>query len=368
MRVLRFVWLLAICPAVGLATGDPGDQATISDVGLSRATFNPDDGDTVQLKYNLATAGKVTVHVYDPDGGLIRTVTDAAECQAGAHTAMWDGKDVDGHVVPDEAYTFTIETADHGVYDPTTFSGGIVGDIVDGRFDHQAGTVVYKLAAASRVLIRLGVRNGPMLKTLVDWKPRVVGNITEYWDGFDENKAVRFHDHKGFSALITYVTLPEATVIAFGNDKQTYRDYKKNPTLNRPQKPKRPRQPDSQGRLCPENLVPAAWAQSPKLLISFPKLDKEGMPQPPTAKAIVDVHLDVNASDKEDLQREQFEIIFYVDHVFFAEAERGFLPFNWRWELNQIPEGDHVLTVNISSFRGQVGVASRKIHVAKDTK
>jgi len=48
-----------------------------------------------------------------------------------------------------------------------------------------------------------------------------------------------------------------------------------------------------------------------------------------------------------------------------AQAERGYLPLNWTWELTQFPPGEHVLTVNISSFRGQVGVASRKILVEK---
>jgi hypothetical protein len=54
-----------------------------------------------------------------------------------------------------------------------------------------------------------------------------------------------------------------------------------------------------------------------------------------------------------------------VDQVFFAEAERGYLPYNFRWETETLPEGEHLLTVNISSFKGQVGVASRKVRVVK---
>ena len=77
------------------------------------------------------------------------------------------------------------------------------------------------------------------------------------------------------------------------------------------------------------------------------------------------VRIDADPADKEHLLKDQFELIFFVDNVFFAEAERGYLPYNFPWELQQLPPGEHILTVNISSFRGQVGVASRKVKVVK---
>ena len=44
-----------------------------------------------------------------------------------------------------------------------------------------------------------------------------------------------------------------------------------------------------------------------------------------------------------------------------AKAERGYLPLTWRWDLRNLAPGEHVLTVNISSFAGQVGVRSVRI-------
>jgi hypothetical protein len=86
----------------------------------------------------------------------------------------------------------------------------------------------------------------------------------------------------------------------------------------------------------------------------------------PDLKKEVAVRVEVDPADRDLLLKDQFEIIFFVDNVFFAEAERGHLPFNWRWELHQLPPGEHVLTVNISSFKGQVGVASRKIRIVQE--
>lgn len=356
---------LALTPLLVFAFVTVGrGQDGIDNVSLSASSFNPSRGDDVTLAFELPKSSTVTVKVFDPDGGLVRSLAVAVPRNKGKHEEVWDGRDDEGQPAPNEAYVFIVETAEGDVYDPTTFSGGVVRDITSARFDREAGTVVYQLPEASRVLIRLGVKNGPMMKTLVDWEPRVGGSITEYWDGRDEDKVTLLRDHKDFTALITHVSLPDATVIAYGNRVETYRDYKLGRGKGRPQKPQRPREPDPEVRLRPENLVPPAWARAPRVQLSFPKAESAGTGVP-EVKGNVDVRVDTDASDRDLLLKEQFEIIFYVDHVFFAEAERGYLPFNWRWELDQLPAGEHILTVNISSFKGRVGVASRKVRVSK---
>jgi len=347
------VFLLASA-AVGARTPEPR---------LSAASFNPSLGERLTVAYEMPVPDKVWVRFYDPDGGLVRILVDGEERAAGPHEETWDGRDLEGKVVPDEAYLVTLETASGEVYDPTTFSGGVVGDVTDGRFDHEGGTFSYRLPAASRVLIRLGVRSGPMLKTLVDWRPRVVGAITEYWDGRDEDALVDLASQPGFSVLVTYVTLPAATVITYGNGAESYRAYKLGRGQERPRKPEREPSPELRDRLRPTGLVPPAWGRAPKVSMSFPKLGSDS--EIPAVEKEVAVRVEVDPSDRDLLQSEQFEILFFVDNVFFAEAERGYLPFTWRWELEELPPGEHVLTVNVASFQGQVGVKSRKVQVVR---
>jgi hypothetical protein len=204
-----------------------------------------------------------------------------------------------------------------------------------------------------------------MLKTLVDWKPRISGQITEHWDGKDQDNLISLRDHKDFRALITYVTLPDATVIAIGNKNEMYRDYKLGRAKGRQQKPERPPKADAELRLRPEHLVPPVWMRQPRVVMSLNGDDKERAADVPKVQDTVDVRIDVDTSDREYLLQDQFEVIFFVDNIFFAEAERGYLPLNWRWELHQLPAGKHILTVNISSFKGQVGVSSRRVEVVK---
>lgn len=220
-RLMLLAWLFAAPVIAAQKTG------VIRNARLNSTTFNASRGETVRLTYELARPDTVTVRVYDPDGGLVATLLNGVKQSKGRHAVQWDGLDESGQVVPDEAYSFTVETKLGAVYDPAMHSSGEVGDLTEARFSEE-GTVVDKLPAASRVLVRLGLHDGPMLKTLVDWKPRVAGEITEYWDGFDEDKLIRLRGEQGFTALITYVTLPDATVITYGNAKETYRDYKLN--------------------------------------------------------------------------------------------------------------------------------------------
>ena len=353
-------WLIAVAPFV--AAADKSADMPITGVQLDRYTFDPARGQTIGLSYAAAKPARIKIEVFDPDGGLIRTFEEVDVEQTGPGSVTWDGRDDHGKVVPDEAYTFVITITDGSVYDPTTFSGGEVGDLTDVRFG-ASGTVSYKLPAPSRVLIRLGIRNGPMYRTLVDWKPRPAGNVNEYWDGFDRDGLVKLQGQEDFSALVTYATLPEATVIAYGNKDETYREYKLGRGKDRPQKLERPRTPEAAQRFRPDFLVPPAWAHAPRVSLNFPNFpDADAVP---AVKRALDVRIDVAEEDKPRLMEDQFEVLLFVDSQFFAEAERGYLPLNWKWELQQFPPGAHVLTVNISSFKGQVGVASRKIILEK---
>ena len=314
------------------------------------------------MRLRAAASAEAKVSIYDPDGGLVRTLTVSGSEGAEGRSVSWDGRDENGRPVSDEAYMFVVEGADGSTYDPTTFSGGEVGDLTDVSFD-ASGIVSYKLPAPARVLIRLGIRNGPMYRTLVDWKPRPAGNVNEYWDGFDKDQLVKLQGHEDFSALVTYVTLPEATVITYGNKEESYREYKLGRGQDRPQKPARERTADAQQAFRPDSLVPPAWARAPRVKLTFPDFpDPQAVPR---VKRTVNVRIDVAEEDKPRLMEDQFEVLLFVDSQFFAEAERGYLPLNWKWELQQFPPGEHILTVNISSFKGQVGVASRKIVLEK---
>ena len=48
----------------------------------------------------------------------------------------------------------------------------------------------------------------------------------------------------------------------------------------------------------------------------------------------------------------------YLDGVFLTEMEQGYVPFRWPVDSFDVPDGEHVLTVNLRGYEGHFGCAS----------
>lgn len=340
---------------------------SISSVTLSSASFNPLRGDKVELRYTLSVDSPVTVSVYDADQQLVKVLAAGAQRKAGENKEVWDGKDLDGRFVANEAYFFCIEAKDSAdqkvVYDPTTFSGGESADITQGQSNPENGTINYKLSQPSRVLLRAGIPGSALLKTVVDWEPRPAGEVTEYWNGKDEDSLIDIRNLKNYQMVLTYVTLTDTSVITFGNNKYDYRDYKSGLNTSRPHKEARPMTNDR--KVSPHFFKQRLTDRGFKVRLTFPELDQGQSNNIPVVKDRVLVRIEIPDKDKAVLMNQQYEIILLVDTIFHAEEERGYLPFNYPWELKDLPAGEHLLTVNIVTFGDQIGIGSRKIKIVK---
>lgn len=354
-------------PVVSLKeTTTPFYGKLLSNVRISKSSFNPTQGEEVAIYYNLSKPLKVTVNVYDPDQGLIKNIISGKSSNQDEHTTIWDGKDMDGKVVPDEDYFFTIRVEDKKgdteIYDPTTFSGGIEHDITTADVNSQDQTITYKMPEMGRVMIRMGIQGGPLMNTLVDWKPRVKGVITEYWNGKDKDNLVGLYNNPKFKMIVTYFTLPESSIISFGNKGQTYREYKRSLVNKRTLKIKRA---SSISKLSHHYHIPRTEDYSPEVRMKFTNtqgIDDKGNT---ILKKKTLVKIELDEKDKALFTNQQFEIVFFLDNEFYAEDEAGYTPFNWVWDLSNVAEGEHLFTVNLSSFKDQIGVLSRKVRVIK---
>lgn len=365
--VLMFLLGWALSGSVQLVVAENSQGLSLFDVKVTAASFNPSVGDTVSLSYQLSRNAKVTIKVFDPDQELIRALVSNASREGGKHQDVWDGKDDRGAIVPNEAYFFTIvadepSSGQQVVYDPVTFSGGEQFDLGQATLSREEGTLSYKLSQPSRVLVRIGIAKSALLKTLVDWEPRVAGEITEYWNGKDADNLVEVWNQK-FSTVITYFTLPDASVITVGNAKTSYRDYKTGFTEPRPKKEARPF--SNRRTISPHFLASRLTDRTFNIALHFPDFPQEAPVEIPHGTQQLLVRVDVGPEGRQVLANEQFEIIVFVDHVFFAEEERGYLPFNYPLELSQFPPGDHILTLNIATFHDHFGVGTRKFSILK---
>lgn len=359
-RVSLFPLAVLLCvPYYGMC-------AVIDNVKVSSAQFKPTGGDTVQLLFSLSAGTRsLNVLVIGPNREVVKTINLGVR-SSGVQSIRWDGRDQNGRVVPNESYYFRIEgvlrNGEGFEWDPVATSGGEFGDIQTGVFSKRSGTLTYALSQPSRVLVRVGVPGGALLKTIVDWDPRPNGSVTEFWNGFDEDGAVNGWSLKDRKIVVSYITLPQSAVIAYGGagDYRGYYDSWGRRTRRIPM----PNRLNTRS-VSPHFMKSRSTDRGFRLSVTFPELDRPGAPAVPSVRDRLLVNVDVTAKDRDVVADQQLEVILFVDLQFHSEEERGYLPFRYPLDLADLPAGEHVLTVNVVTFGDQVGIGSRRFKVVK---
>jgi len=324
-------------------------NSLVNKVCISPLTFNPSAGHNIKINYSLRKCASITVQIFGPEGEKIKTIVKQNKMLKGFNSQIWDGKDSKGIIVPNEAYRFTITATTNEssqVYNPDISKWN--------RFDTKKITVskvsraiVYKLPKQSRSRIRVGIENGPLVCTLLDWKPKIAGEIMVHWDGWDDNKIINLWENEKSKIVITNIELPKNIIITYGNKKIKYIDYKKANSFDKNQQTTNTTTPVSLSTMI-----------SPKLTISFPMI-KNNLNKIPVLDKTTIVRIDVE--DKIYLATTPYEIVFFVDNEFYSEEPAGIVPYNWMWDITNIKPGEHIITVNLVSFHDQIGATSAKV-------
>lgn len=414
----------------------------VSGVVLTPESFNPSAGQVVTFTYRLSAASGVGVKIYGPNRELIREFPADSTLVAGNHRLTWDGRDSAGNIVRDEAYFFVIEAAtsttdDNAAeprknegqvvarYDPLESSGGELVNPQEFHFKPQENSIEYVLPRPCRVRIRAGVDEGPMLSTMVNWEPRIRGLCTEVWRGKDGQGVRHFSTRSDCFLTSMAYALPENSVIAYGNKKETYREWYLREGHKRPKKPHTPRSPEKPGVMCPHWYMPPHLNRDPEILVTFPEFEQKSEPKktdappsaplskpqkpggsnpapgqdappasadaaatpeppvpplPPTPSDTVkpkeavrlsgeSVILRVTIPDDAErrfMDEQKFEMVLFVDDQRILESEQSHVPFNWRWDLTNVPPGKHYLTVNLVTANDHVGTYTVPVEIIKE--
>lgn len=227
IRTLFAVYL--ILTAAGWAAEAP----SLQNVSISKSSFSPTLGQTVQISFELGRSGAVTAQVLDRDGYLVRTLSSGENLIAGSHELEWNGLNNSGEIVPDEAYSFKIYFTANGKTE-TYFPANLIAKEVPAElsyYNRQEGLIHYSLPAAARVHIQAGSAKsnpktkeieGPVLKTVVNRAPKPTGSVVESWNGYDQSGSIYVPDLPNFTIVIAATALPENSVITFGNRSKTF--------------------------------------------------------------------------------------------------------------------------------------------------
>ncbi len=337
---------------------------TLTGVGLEPRAFDPATNQSTRIRFKLDQRAQVNLQIYDPYERLIRSIESVGQLEPGGHHLNWDGYDQAGHIVPPEAYHYTLEarTKDGSMvtHDLTDLTGGEHLGVDDVEWDAKTKRVHYTLTRSARINLRAGISNyGPFLRTLLGWVPRQAGRYSMQWDGWDSSKVLNLTSHPKLEMRADAFELPRNTIFILPladkiNEPKplSWEVHQRTPLATTAAKIRDyPRQ--------------NAWEHRDiALTLSLTKKgqrhDEEGVA---IVKDQVPIRIDVAEDRYAALFKQRFEPVFFVDGVFLGETEIGFLPTTYVWDSSGYNPGFHYLTVNIVGYEGSIGSATIKLKV-----
>lgn len=322
--------------------------------------FSPINDENISIGIKLHQPSSVEIEIISEDNHLIKRLKSSKLLSKGSHKFQWDGKDNNGTIVPDEAYNVVLKAIDiNATFDAREFSGGEVEEKIKSQV-YPNGKIEYTLSKPSRVLVRVGIKNGPMLNALANWIPKLAGKTIQHWSGYDSDNLSRIIK-EGYSILVTAFNLPNYSIITTGNKKLTYENYFSSKGWKEQIIPKEEQVFERNNtRISPHYYLSRILDKDPKTEITFEGNYKKSDKGIPIFKNNQPIKVKVNVP-KEDLkyiEKIRYEVSFFIDHAFVSEEEQGYIPITWAWRPNGLEKGKHIMSVNISGFKGQVGVKS----------
>jgi flagellar hook assembly protein FlgD len=312
-------------------------------VELSKVVLDIGEKEAVNFGFDLERPANISVHIMDSYGQCVCSLFKDQQQDAGKHSVSWNGKDNDGEYVPNGEYYLIIEATDSDgsieiydirkafapkKYEPINFTAP------------QTGLVSYHLDNPCKVRIRVGVKNGPMLREIISYEARPKGHHNEYWDAEDSSGNVNLRDFPELQYTIEASTLSDECLIVVGGD-------------------------DSK-RLVADKVDVISYSQDqlkyPDFKISHVKHQKESC-RPPRFTVNVSglqdeegeiiskgdpiaLQIKIHEDDLEWVSKERFNVAYFIDGEFVDEIDDA--TDECTFELNSslaIHDGQHILTV-----------------------
>lgn len=377
IKMLHTVVFAVLLIAQAGQADDPKSVSPVSLIGdYKKASFSPIKGELFEIPIVVKDRKKITaveIDILTEDNDLVRSLKleNLPKKAKEPLVVVWDGKDQKGEVVPDEAYFPVVRIlSKKGKVFEYNVKSDLAGEEVY-KFEKKInpGSIEYDLPETSRILVRSGIFNGPMLRTIVDWEPRTKGFHVERWNGRDSDGLKNIESMADISYLVIGYRLPQSIILTYGNASLSYKDYRQ--ANGWPLKTARTEEKvlERNGRpVRPEYYLPIAQLKSADISVDLMNV---GTGESVTEFKQFDEILTSVSIAKEDelyLDQSRYEISFFVDNAFIAEEEQGFVPFKWRWSPGRygIQPGEHILTVNVSSYNGQVTVKNMRFVLKED--
>lgn len=333
----------------------------VTRVGLDKKSFDPTNGEKVDIGFETTEDADVNVAIYDVLGQKVKNFNVSAKKEQRCNIA-WDGLNFEGNVPSGNVFLYTIEAqtkqGQNYLHNPAAKTGGIEVKPLEYTFDNKTGNIEYVLPKACMVRIRAGFKDGMFARSIFDWEPQTAGRHTYMWDGKDESGFMNLLRHPELDLRLTCYTLPDNTVIFNG----------KTIPLDNPQKGDRTNLSEREKTWATKGkymhyMHDPRICHKPGFNISFLSAKKVDDSNNPIVSGVVPIRVELDGRDKEHLINTRFEVMLFIDGVYVYEIEEGSSPFTYNWDTSNFAKGPHIITINIVGYDDHIGIVSRKVVV-----
>ncbi|HPB31152.1 MAG TPA: hypothetical protein PLB62_06830, partial [Candidatus Sumerlaeota bacterium] len=238
----------------------------------------------------------------------------------------------------------------------------------DVLYDPEAGGVAYTLKTPSRVLLRAGLRDGPLLKTLINWAPRPAGTHREPWDGKDESGVVDAAKMNGFMIICRAAALPENSIIVTASSSPDSQSAGRDIQTDDRRKAVIAALSSRDKAIEPAAWLPRKNIRTPVFSLSAGNTaaseSEAAEPPIPVLSGEAGLVVSLDAGTRTMMLEQRYEIILFVDGEMMGEVEQGYSPYTWVLDTTEFPDGEHLITVNVAGLNDQIGTQSMKIVIS----
>jgi hypothetical protein len=231
------------------------------------------------------------------------------------------------------------------------FAAEIARDV---KLDSEKGEVSYFLDKPVLVRISLGIEDGPMFATLIDWDPRQKGANKEKWNKTGISEIDKLLCNKKTIFTFNYFTTDPEDKPALD-----VRDIEGEQSVIGPVG----RASGGMNLNYFHKNHNREFCHEPKINISLPA----DIAKTEDGIAIIDkptvLTIEIDPKDRIWFNREKYSLYIFVDTVFAHGAFDGFSPYHWRFDPKGLNKGKHLIVVNLRGFSDHIGIVLLPVYV-----
>ena len=312
-----------------------------------RKTIEPAQGVLASVKFSIDSDAAVIQSVLDESGASVVEIP-LGNLPKGEHRVAWDGRTASGDFARPGVYLLALTAINETgttTWNPAMFEGGEPASINDLVLESELRSVKFQLPSPSRIRVRFGLNDGPMVGTPIDFEALGAGTQSVSFEGIMAPGWGDFWEHPDRHVWVTAYRLPSNAVIVKAGEG----------LVDRP----RLRLPAVSGNV--DVLTHAEHAPSlckdPEVsarLSGVKVFDDEGLP---VVSEVVDLVIDVpDPANRAQFESARFEVMIFLDDYFLMEDEDSVLPFHYRFDVSRFPSGVHSFLVNVSGYSHHTGI------------